>query len=78
MKRAPITDPQLLQFVAVNGGVTINGELCKPQVSLSMGRTRFTTPRGTTVVLDRAATNAAITRHANTGWFTRDQAWRIE
>lgn len=71
-----ITNPQLLQFVAVNGGVTINEELCRPDRSLSMGRTRFVTPRGTTVVLDANALNEAITKRANTGWYTRDQQWR--
>ena len=67
---------QLMQFVAVNGGVRINGELCQPSASLSLGRTRFVTPRGTTVVLDSRALNEAITRRANSGWFTRDQQWR--
>jgi hypothetical protein len=68
--------PALLSFVAVNGGVRINGELCQPQQALSMGRTRFVTPRGTTVVLDSASLNEAITRRANSGWWTRDQQWR--
>ena len=68
--------PALLSFVAVNGGVRINGELCRPQQALSMGRTRFLTPRGTTVILDSASLNEAITRRANSGWWTRDQQWR--
>ena len=68
--------PALLSFVAVNGGVRINGELCQPQSALSLGRTRFVTPRGTTVVLDAASLNEAITRRASSGWWTRDQQWR--
>jgi len=68
---------KLVEFVALNGGIRVNGELHRPEAELSYGRTRFRAVNGRgTVVLDRSATNAAITTCAVKGVWTRDQNWR--